>query len=66
MERVLKKTLEIKFIYEERKFKETKYWIDLSDEIIAENNKNALNSLQKEAHELTSIFNKISSSLRNR
>ena len=42
---------------------ETKYWIEMLAEISQENDE--LRKLWKEAHELSLIFNKISSSLRN-
>jgi len=46
-----------------KEIQETKYWIELLAEIIE--NKEKLRKLWKEAHELTLIFNKISSSLKN-
>ncbi|MFA4941413.1 MAG: four helix bundle protein [Patescibacteria group bacterium] len=46
-----------------KEIQETKYWIELMAEVNPERKIN-LRKLWKEAHELTLIFNKISSSLR--
>ena len=48
-----------------KEVQETKYWLELLGEVVTENKKSELRKLWKEAHELTLIFNKISSSLRN-
>jgi len=48
-----------------KEIQETKYWLELLEEVIDENKKDNLNKLQKEAHELTLIFNKISNTLNN-
>ncbi|MBU2542462.1 four helix bundle protein [Patescibacteria group bacterium] len=47
-----------------KEIKETKYWIEMFAEI-EPNKKEELRKLWKEAHELTLIFGKISSTLRN-
>jgi four helix bundle protein len=47
-----------------KEIQETKYWIELAAKINTEERDN-LRTLWKEAHELTLIFNKISSTLRN-
>ena len=59
-----KKDFRHKIFICKKEIQETKYWI----EIIAESNperKNELRTLYQEAHELTLIFNKISSSLKH-
>ena len=48
-----------------KEIQETKYWIELFGEIVDEKQKEILKGLWKESHELTLIFNKISSSLKN-
>lgn len=47
-----------------KEVKETKYWIEMLAEIEADR-KEELRKLWKEAHELTLIFSKISSTLSN-
>jgi four helix bundle protein len=47
-----------------KEIKESKYWIEMLAEIESEK-KDSLRKLWKEAHELTLIFGKIASSLRN-
>lgn len=48
-----------------KEIQETKYWIDLLSETLSDKNKlEKLREIYKEAHELTLIFNKISSSLK--
>jgi four helix bundle protein len=59
-----KKDFKNKIFICRKEIQETKYWI----EMIAESNpeeKNPLEKLWKEAHELTLIFNKISTTLKN-
>lgn len=46
-----------------KEIKESKYWIELLAEV--ETDKDGLRKLWKEAHELTLIFSKISSTLKN-
>ena len=60
---VSKKDFKNKIFICRKKVEETKYWIELLSETNPES-KNELRLLWKEAHELTLIFNKISSSLR--
>jgi four helix bundle protein len=60
-----KKDFRNKIFICKKEIQETKYWIELLNEIILEKEKNSLRKLWKEAHELTLIFNKISSSLKN-
>ncbi len=60
-----KKDFKNKIYICKKEIQETEYWIELLGETIDERDKNELRKLWKEAHELTLIFNKISSSLRN-
>ncbi|MFA6485807.1 MAG: four helix bundle protein [Candidatus Magasanikbacteria bacterium] len=48
-----------------KEIQETKYWIELLADISDECRRNQMRVLWKEAHELTLIFNKISSSLKD-
>jgi len=48
-----------------KEIQETKYWLELLEEMIDEGKKAELGLLQKEAQELTLIFNKISGTLNN-
>jgi len=64
-EQAQKRILRIKIFICKKEVQETKYWL----EIISESNpeeKDSLKHLWKEAHELTLIFNKISTSLREK
>ncbi len=47
-----------------KEIQETKYWIEILNEVVEEKEQDSLRKLWKEAHELTLIFNKISSSLK--
>ncbi len=59
-----KKDFKNKIFICRKEIQETKYWIELFGEIIKD--KDELRKLWKESHELTLIFNKISTSLRKR
>ncbi len=48
-----------------KEIQETKYWIELLNEVVHKKYQNDLRRLWKEPHELTLIFNKISTSLNN-
>lgn len=60
----LKKDFRNKIFICRKEIQETKYWIELLAEA-SPNGKGDLKVLWKEAHELTLIFNKISSSLKD-
>ena len=61
-----KKDFKNKISFCKKEIKETKYWIELLSELLKEKDKKELRILYKEAHELTLIFNKISSTLSNK
>ena len=48
-----------------KEIQETKYWLELLGEIVSKSQKEKVRNLWKEAHELTLIFNKISTTLKN-
>ena len=61
---ISKKDFKNKIHFCRKEIQETKYWIELLNELIKEEEKEELKKLFQEAHELTLIFNKISSSLK--
>jgi four helix bundle protein len=56
--------LEIRFLFAKKEAQETNYWLSLLTHVSPENQVE-INELQKESHELTLIFHKITSSLKN-
>ena len=67
IEQFVKMILKIKFILQEKKLKETYYWLELLKEMnLNEDQKNKIKSILDETNQLTKIFNKITSTLRNK